>query len=431
MRARRSISVSTPPRLVALRTRRTAVLAAPGRRAVGQLEREHAARAGRHLAPRELVLGVIRQARVVHGAATSGCAASRRASSPAVATWRGSRTCSVRRPRSSSQAGSGASTPPIVRRTHTRRSRSAESRVVITPASSVGVAGEVLRRALPGEVGAEVERALQERRPERVVAAQERAAGVRGAPRPRAMSVTASVGLDGRLDDRERRALAGAAEAVGVAQVVAAHLDAEAREHLGAEQLDLVVAARRDHERLALPEHRRGRGTSRPSCRSRRASPRRPRGRRAAPRPRPRPARARARRASRRPARARTSSSGRARGRARATGCRRDRARAASRAPCPKHSTRAVRACPSGRGGDRGAEVVPEVVDVLEARRTGAAGPRARDPRARCARGARSASRRRRGWSRSARAARASSQRSAAAPSASSNASTPPQPSGI
>ena len=121
--------------------------------------------------------------------------------------------------------------------------------------------GEVLRRALPGEVGAEIERALQERRGERVVAAEQRASGVRS------RRGLGDVGdrerrVGRRLDDREVGALAGAAEALAVAQVVAAHLDAEAPEHLRGEQLDLVVAARRDDDRLALPEH--GQAEARP-----------------------------------------------------------------------------------------------------------------------------------------------------------------------
>ena len=118
----------------------------------------------------------------------------------------------------------------------------------------VGVPGEVLGRALPREVGAEVERALQERRGERVVAAQQRTARMRG------RRVLGDVGdgerrVGGCLDDRERRSLAGSAKALGIAQVIAAHVDSEAREHLGAQQLDLVVAARRDDERLALSQH--------------------------------------------------------------------------------------------------------------------------------------------------------------------------------
>ena len=43
----------------------------------------------------------------------AGCASSRRASSSALADWRSTRTASVRRPRSSSHAGSGAATTPV------------------------------------------------------------------------------------------------------------------------------------------------------------------------------------------------------------------------------------------------------------------------------------------------------------------------------
>ena len=117
------------------------------------------------------------------------------------------------------------------------------------------MAREVLGGALPGEVGAEVERPLQERRPERVVAAEQCPARVGGLRRGGDVS-DCERRVRRRFDDREGGAFAGAAEALGIAQVVAAHLDAEAPEHLRAEQLDLVVAAGRDDERLALAEHR-------------------------------------------------------------------------------------------------------------------------------------------------------------------------------
>ena len=424
------------------------LLAAPGGRAVGELERQHAAAAGGHLAPGELVLGMARQARVVHGLDVGVRREAPRQLGRPSRPGAAARTCSVRRPRSSSQAGSGASTPPIVRRTHTRRSRSAESRVVTTPASRSECPPRYFvalcqARSAPRSSG-------RCRSGVANVLSQHSSAppGVRRGGRRDVGDRERRVGR--RLDDRERRAVAGAPEAVGVAQVVAAHLDAEAREHLGAEQLDLVVAARRDHESPCPARAPSGRCTSRPSCRSRRPSPRHPRARRAAPRPRRRRARARGRRATTRPERARTSSSGRARGRARATGCRRGRGRAASRAPCPKHSTprgraRAAPTCGAGpRACARRLAVAPAAGDRdrlrrdrprgrrrPRARRRAAAGPRARGPPARCARGARSASRSRRGWSRSARAARrprsarGSGRRRARTPA------RPPQPAGI
>ena len=128
-------------RLDAAEARRAAreahrLLAAAGARPVGELEGQHATCAARHLAQRELVIGVIGQAGVVDVPTTDGCAARRRASSPALATCRATRTCRVRRPRSRSHAASGASTPPIVRRMRTSRWRSEGSRVVITPAST-------------------------------------------------------------------------------------------------------------------------------------------------------------------------------------------------------------------------------------------------------------------------------------------------------
>ena len=133
----------------------------------------------------------------------------------------------------------------------TRRSRRAASRVVTTPASTSEWPGEVLRGALPGEVGAEVERALQERRRERAVAAQQRASGMRVGGGPRDVREREQrVGR--RLDDRERGAVAGAAEARRVARVVAAQLDAEALQDPGRESLEAVVAARRQRQGAAL-----------------------------------------------------------------------------------------------------------------------------------------------------------------------------------
>ena len=222
----------------------------------------------------------------------------------------------------------------MVRRVHTRRSRRAGVARRDDAGEHVGVPREVLRGALPGEVGAEVERPLQERRRERAVAAQERAAGMRvarcaGDVREREQWIGRS------LDDRERGAVAGAAEAVAIAGVEAPHLHAEALQDPGREALEAVVAAGRQCQGAALVRGATGRCTSRPSCRSRRLSPRRLRVRPAAPRPRPLRARARVRRASLRPARARTSSSDRAQARAHPRGCRRDRGRAGSRAPWP------------------------------------------------------------------------------------------------
>ena len=211
MRPRHSISVSTPPRLVALRSEPHAVLAAPCGRPVSELERQHATAARGHLALRERMVGVVVAGRGNAPRARPGARPGAAPALAAVSTWRGSRTCSVRRPRRSSHAGSGASTPPIVRRVHSRRARSSGSRVVTDAGEHVGVPGQVLGRALPGEVGAEVERALQKRRRERVVAAQQRAARM-GVARG-LLDVHQRQQRIGRcFDDRERRAVAGAAE---------------------------------------------------------------------------------------------------------------------------------------------------------------------------------------------------------------------------
>ena len=142
--------------------------------------------------------------------------------------------------------------------------------------------------------------------------------------------------VGGRLDDRERRAVAGPAEVARVARVVAAHLDAEALEDPGREALEAVVAARRQREGRALAED--GQAEARPRRHAaredrrlgvlERAEQRLGLGRHGRV---PAPVGRRCR-----PARARTSSSDRAQARARATDCRRVRGRAASRAPRPE-----------------------------------------------------------------------------------------------
>ena len=98
-----------------------------------------------------------------------------------------------------------------------------------------------------------VERALEERRRDRVVAAQERAAGMRIAHR--AIEVDdVHQGVRRGLDQGEPGALAGRREPVGVGRAVAPHLDTECRQRSGCEQLDLVVPGVGDHEDRVLAQ---------------------------------------------------------------------------------------------------------------------------------------------------------------------------------
>ena len=252
-----------------------------------------------------------------------------------VATWRGTRTCSVRSPRSSSHAASGASTPPIVRRVQTSRSRSSASRVVTTPASTSEWPARYLvalcqARSAPrssGRCRSGVANVLSQHRSAPPACASRAAA---------AMSVSVSSGLDGVSTIASAAPSQARRKPLAVARVVAPHLDAEALEDPGREALEAVVAARRQRQGRALAEDaqadaRPGRHAAREDRRLgvlERAEQRLGLGRDGRV---PAPVRR-----ARRPARARTSSSGRARARARATGCRRGRGRAASRAPWPE-----------------------------------------------------------------------------------------------
>ena len=167
---------------------------ATARRRPRRARRPARRRRRRHLPQRQVVLGVAR-AGPDSGRPDAGMRSSRRASSAAVATCRGS-------------AGAGfagrAGEPRRVGREHAA-DRPAHPHEALPECGvagrdhageQIGMSREVLRRALPGEVGAELERTLQERRAERVVAAQQRAARVR-CTAAAAMSVTVSVGLEG------------------------------------------------------------------------------------------------------------------------------------------------------------------------------------------------------------------------------------------
>ena len=172
------------------------VLAAPGSRPVGELECEDAAGAARHLAQCELVVGMAGEPGVVHRVHRGmlrkppcelGCG--RHLAGEA----------HVQRPQAAQEQPRGVGSEHAADRAARQHQSLAQLRIARRDDAGehVGVAGEVLRRALPGEVGAEVERALEQRRRERAVAAQQRAARVRGARRPTSMSVRVSSGLEG------------------------------------------------------------------------------------------------------------------------------------------------------------------------------------------------------------------------------------------
>ena len=277
------------------------------------------------------------EARVVHGFHVGMGGESPRELALRLRPAAAARTCRVRRPRSSSHAGSGARTPPIVLRTQTRCSRRSTSRVVIRPASASEWPARYFVALCHAKKSAPRSRGRWRRGVANVLSQHRSAPPAWAAATTTAMSVTASVGFDGVSMIASAAAVAGTAEALGVAQVVAAHVDAEAGEHLRAQQLDLVVAARRDHERLALPEQARDRDKVQavmPLANRRRLGILERAQQRFRFRGDGRVSAAVRRAAAR--LRARTSSSGRALARAPAKRCRRGRGRVESRAPWPE-----------------------------------------------------------------------------------------------
>ena len=197
-RRRRSSVDSTPPRLVACTQSRVA-------------EHTRSAAVGARRAPRSPTIapkpasaprparGRGRRQRGCRTRSTAGWSGSRRASSAALAPARSTRRCRVRSPRSASQASNGPAIAPCSVRWRVQpRARASSSRRDRGAEQDVGVPGEVLRHRVHDDVGAELERPLQQRRRERVVHRQQRAAA-RGPPRP-ARQV-------GDLEQRVRRRL--------------------------------------------------------------------------------------------------------------------------------------------------------------------------------------------------------------------------------
>ena len=127
------------------------------------------------------------------------------------------------------------------------------------PAHDVGVTAEVLGRRVHDDVGAELERPLQERRGERVVDDDARAALVRD--RADAEDVDdGERGVGGRLDPHQRGAVGPVAlERVEVGEVGDGPLDARRCEHLRHQPEGAAVRVVGDDHALAgleQPQHR-------------------------------------------------------------------------------------------------------------------------------------------------------------------------------
>ena len=100
---------------------------------------------------------------------SSGWSARRRASSAAFAWARSTRRCSVRRPRSASQASNGPGVLPCTSRRPLSTSWRSSSRVTIAPSCTSLWPARYLVAECSDHVGAELERPLQQRGEERVV----------------------------------------------------------------------------------------------------------------------------------------------------------------------------------------------------------------------------------------------------------------------
>ena len=141
----------------------------------------------------------------------------------AFATCRATRRWSVRSPRRTRKQSNGPGTPPIA--FWRKWSRSAIGRIARhrDAEDRVAVAGEVLRRRVEHDVRAEIERALEGRRGERVVDDEERALGPAGEPlgdrrAAAAMSTTFRSGFVGVSNQTSRVSLGQRLpERVGVA----------------------------------------------------------------------------------------------------------------------------------------------------------------------------------------------------------------------
>ncbi len=143
------------------------------------------------------------------------------------------------------------------------------------------MAGERLRRAVHDRVRAVVERALAERRRERVVDGEPAAGGV-GGVRDRGDVAHVEPGIGGRLDPHQPRAVAGGDDRLGVGRHEP-HLDAARDEPVGRDGAHAGIAVVHDHQHVARSEQPARAQRRAPPCRRRTARSRPPRARRARP----------------------------------------------------------------------------------------------------------------------------------------------------
>ena len=142
-RARLSITLVTPPSDVAFTITRVAVSTRRAVVAVGDVEREEAAEPG-----------------PAHRLDRRDALRRRSASTAADAVWRCTRTSSVFRPRSSSQAGSGAATMPVTVRKRAQRGRPSPRPCTTTaPSRASSWPARYFVALCSDEVGAVLERA--------------------------------------------------------------------------------------------------------------------------------------------------------------------------------------------------------------------------------------------------------------------------------
>ena len=197
IRAGWQISDLTPPRLSpSVKNRRDDTNAITSSTVAIQLERHHAAEAG-HLPLRDRVAGMIGQAREVDAPRRADAPASASAIASAFSAWRSTRSSSVFSPRSVSQQSNGDG--HRAGRVLQELDRLEDGRVARQHRAldQIGMPGQILRDAVDDEVGAELERLLEEGRRERVVDDDQGAVRV-GEPRQiAAMSDTSSRGLVG------------------------------------------------------------------------------------------------------------------------------------------------------------------------------------------------------------------------------------------
>ena len=226
------------------------------------------------------------------------------------------RRCRVRSPRWTRKESNGPGTAPTAFCTRWMCSLQSESARDDRAADRVRVAAEVLRRRVDGEVGAVLERALVDRRRERVVDGDQRAP----APGDDARDVDdVQQRVRRRLDPDQPRLVAqrgGDGVEVGLVDEVVGQ--APAAEHLVDEAVGAAVEVVRQHDVVAGRAHRRDHARGSPPSRRRTRRRSRPRARRAPPRARcasgsPRASSRSPRRTRRRPP-ARRSRSGGSRG---------------------------------------------------------------------------------------------------------------------